>query len=393
VKIIDVAEFYADKGGGVKTYINKKLEAGKKNGHDIIIVAPGPEDRVEERNGGKIIWVRGPALFLDPRYYVLYREKAVHEILSGEMPDVVEGSSPWTGGWFTARWKGDAVRTFIFHQDPVAVYPETFLDRIIGPASVNRLFFWYWAYLRKLSRKFDATIVSGKWLADKLADFNIKRPIPVPFGIDREQFSPEKKNPEIRNDLLRKCGVSEKGKLLVTISRYHPEKRLGMLLRAFGYLSKNHDDLGYVIFGDGPLHSLIKNRAKKIPRLYLAGYVDDRDYISSMLASADVMVHGSTAETYGLVIAEAICSGLPVVVPDRGGAFDLAGEVYSEVYQTGNHRACAGAVEKTLAKDRDLTAKAALERAVRGIGTMDDHFRLLFSTYEKLVEEKMSREQ
>ncbi|MDZ7807984.1 MAG: hypothetical protein U5K71_12835 [Gracilimonas sp.] len=31
---------------------------------------------------------------------------------------------------------------------------------------------------------------------------------------------------------------------------------------------------------------------------------------------ADYFVHGSAAETYGIVVAEAVCSGLPVVVPE-----------------------------------------------------------------------------
>ncbi len=389
MKIIDVAEFYAEKGGGVKTYINQKLEAGKKYGHEIIVIAPGPEDKVEEKSGGKVVWIKGPAMPVDPRYYILYREKAVHEILDSEQPDVVEGSSPWTGGWFAARWKGNVVKTFIFHQDPVAVYPQTFFGHLLGTNFVDKLFFWYWAYLKKLSNHYDSTIVSGKWLAEKLNGFNIKRPIPVPFGIDKDQFCPDNRNEELRRELLRKCDVSETGNLLVTISRSHPEKRLGMLLKAFKQLSRKEKDMAYVIFGDGPLNKLIQYKAKKIPHVHLAGYIEDRDYISSALASADVMVHGSIAETYGLVIAEAICSGLPVVVPNMGGAFDLAGKDYSEVYQMGNHKACADAVIKISSRDREAIKKAALQKTEKDIGTMDDHFRLLFSTYEELVKEKL----
>ena len=52
----------------------------------------------------------------------------------------------------------------------------------------------------------------------------------------------------------------------------------------------------------------------------MEGEIRDRALLARYYASADVLVHGSAAETYGLVVAEAICSGLPVVVPDRGGA-------------------------------------------------------------------------
>ncbi|MBW2404536.1 MAG: glycosyltransferase, partial [Deltaproteobacteria bacterium] len=168
MKIVDVAEFYAELGGGVRTYINQKLEAGARAGHEVVVIAPGPEDGEEERLGGRICWVKGPPMPFDPRYYVLWRERAVHRILDREAPDVVEGSSPWSGGWFVARWPGRAVKTFIFHQDPVAVYPQTFLGHRLGIDRVDRMFGWYWAYLRSLSAHFDATVVSGEWLADKL---------------------------------------------------------------------------------------------------------------------------------------------------------------------------------------------------------------------------------
>ena len=42
MKIVDVAEFYAELGSGVRTYINQKLEAGARAGHEVVVIAPGP---------------------------------------------------------------------------------------------------------------------------------------------------------------------------------------------------------------------------------------------------------------------------------------------------------------------------------------------------------------
>jgi len=47
--IVDVAEFYAPLGGGVKTYIDAKLAFGHRNCVKVSVIAPGPEDRVEPR--------------------------------------------------------------------------------------------------------------------------------------------------------------------------------------------------------------------------------------------------------------------------------------------------------------------------------------------------------
>lgn len=386
MKIVDVAEFYAELGGGVRTYINQKLEAGARLGHEVVVVAPGPEDGEEERLGGRICWVKGPPMPLDPRYYVLWREEAVHRILDREAPDVVEGSSPWSGGWFVARWPGRAVKTFIFHQDPVAVYPQTFLGHHLGIDRVDKMFSWYWAYLRSLSARFDATVVSGEWLAEKLRRFGLTRAEAVPFGIDKAQFSPSLRDAGIRKQMLERCGVGEDASLLVNISRFHPEKRLGTVLEAFRRASATRP-MGLLIYGDGPLRRWVERNAAQVPGVHLAGFVTDRDEVARSLASADAMLHGSSAETYGLVVAEAICSGLPVIVPNQGGAADLADSAYAETYSPGSVAECSAAIEALVARDRDPLVAACARAAQHKIGTMDDHFEKLFELYERLVEE------
>ena len=47
MKVIDVAEHYAPSGGGVKTYVNNKIDAAQANGVRMIILAPGQEDKIE----------------------------------------------------------------------------------------------------------------------------------------------------------------------------------------------------------------------------------------------------------------------------------------------------------------------------------------------------------
>jgi alpha-1,6-mannosyltransferase len=391
LKVVDVAEFYAEEGGGVRTYIHQKLAAAAREGVDVAIIAPGPEDREEHREGGRILWVKGPPMPLDPRYYVLWNERRVHALLDRERPDVVEGSSPWSGGWFAARWKGEAARrakkAFIFHQDPVAVYPQTFLGTSLGPERVDRLFSPYWAYLRRLSGRYDATIVAGQWLADRLSGFGIKRPIAVPFGIDKARFSPSHRDPAVKREWLARCGLPADlhatAPLWVAISRFHPEKRLGTMLDAFQRASE-HRPMGLVVIGDGPLRRWVEKKAAKIPGVVLTGFVKDRALVARTLASADGFLHGSAAETYGLVVAEAICAGLPLVVPSRGGAADLAADAYAETYAPGDVESCAAAMEALLARPRDLMQRALAEAAMNRVGTMEDHFRALFALYREL---------
>jgi alpha-1,6-mannosyltransferase len=383
VKIVDVCEFYAERGGGVRTYVNAKLRAGADREHEVVIIAPGPEDRIEERHGGKIVWIGGPPLPPDPRYYVLYRERAVHEALDRERPDVVEGSSPWSGGWFAARWRGDAAKAFIFHQDPVAVYAQTFFGRALGADRVDRWSAPYWAYLRRLSSRFDATVVSGEWLAERLRGVGIDNATAVPFGIDKTAFSPERRSPEVRKELLARAGLHEDAALLVGVSRHHPEKRIGTMIEAVRIANRTKP-IALVLYGDGPLRAWVARRAKRVPEVVLAGFTRDRGELASVLASADAFLHGSAAETYGLVVAEALVSGTPLVVPDAGGAAELAAPAYSETFPAGDADACAAAILALLARDRSAL-RASVASASDRVGTMDDHFESLFALYARLA--------
>jgi alpha-1,6-mannosyltransferase len=186
--------------------------------------------------------------------------------------------------------------------------------------------------------------------------------------------------------MLELCGLGEEASLLVTISRFHPEKRLGTLLAAFRRVSATRP-MGLVIYGDGPLRGWIKRRAARVPGVHVAGFVTDREEIATSLASADAMLHGSAAETYGLVVAEAICSGLPIIVPNQGGAADLADPSYAETYAPGNVADCSAAIETLLDRDHDALVAGCARAAQHQIGTMDDHFRQLFGLYERLLGE------
>ena len=384
MKIVDVNEFYAERGGGVRTYVHAKLEAAAARGHELCVIAPGPSAGEARLHGGRVRWVKGPPMPFDPRYYVLHREREVHRIIDEERPDVLEGSSPWTAGWFAARYPGPGAKALVYHQDPVAVYPHTLFDRWVPPDTIDQVCLPYWRYVRRLAQRFDATVVAGQWLAERLRGFGVEHAFAVPFGIDRGQFSPSHFDEALRRELLRQCGAPKTGVLLVSIGRYHPEKRLTQLIEAFGLLSRERP-AGLVVFGDGPFRRWVVRAAERTPGVHLAGFVSDRDYIARAVASADVFLHGSAAETYGFVVAEAMCSGTPIVAPDRGGAFDLVEPSFSETYRTGDAEAAASALERLLQRDRATLRLAAANAADRVVQTTQQHFDGLFELYQRLA--------
>jgi alpha-1,6-mannosyltransferase len=274
-------------------------------------------------------------------------------------------------------------KTFIFHTDAVAVYGQTLLGKWLDTQRIDRLFGGYWGYLRKLSAGFDATVVSGTWLADRLAAQGLKHPVTVPFGVDKSVFSAAQPDPVLRAQLLADAKADPNAALLITVSRHHPEKRLGTLLNAIERLAAKRP-IALVMYGDGPLATWSALRARGLP-VHLAGITRDRQHLASAMASADALLHGSSAETFGLVVAEALCAGLPLVVPDAGGAAELAGPAYSERYPAGDAVACAAAVERLLGRDGDGLKLACREAARSTVLSETEHFGRLFATYAELL--------
>ena len=206
MKILDVCEFYAPQGGGVRTYVHQKLRAAVANGHECIIVAPGPQNREDIMPGGKIVWVKAPKLLVDPRYHIFWNARPVLDVIAREQPDVIEASSPWRGAWIAAEGKASA-RVLFVHSDPVASYMHTVFDRFAARDTLDRAVFWFWSYLKRLSQPFDATVISGQWLTERFRRWGDIQATAIPFGFDSTAFSPTFRNESVREAWLKRCGL------------------------------------------------------------------------------------------------------------------------------------------------------------------------------------------
>ncbi len=397
MKIADVSEFYSEQGGGVRTYVLQKLAASARLGHETIIIAPGAEDREEIRPGGKIVWVKAPVLIVDPRYHIFVGMQRAVAVLDREQPDVVEGSSPWRGGWVAARWfkkvgPGNAVKALFMHADPVAVYPQTLLGGRIGRARVDALFGWFWAYLRRLNSHFDATVVAGEWLATRFESFGMRGLRAVPMGVDRHIFHAGLRDEKLRRAMLSSCGLDEKARVLISVGRHHPEKRLNTVMEAAARANTRDKPVGLYLVGDGITRQAVERKAAALnaagAHIHVAGQIKDRAHLAGLMASADGVLHGSASETFGIAVAEALCCGTPIIVPDAGGAADFAHADVGEIYAAGNAQDGAKAVLRLLARDGENLRRAAIARADATIGNADVHFDKLFALYQKLVDEK-----
>lgn len=391
MKILDVAETYSPHGGGVRTYLHNKLARAAEAGHEAVIVAPGERDGVEDANGGRIVWLASPVLPLDKRYRLFTSKRALEEVIAAEDPDVLEVSAPQLSAYFLSDWRGRAKKSFVFHTDLVAVHLETAFGHRLGWERADRWFAPAWAPLRRLSRGFDVTVCAGHWLRERLEQRGLERVRAVPFGIEKDFFSPSRRDPAVRAALVKEAGAAEGAALVVVLGRLVPEKRSKMLVRAFVRAARQRP-MALVVFGGGPAESALRELADRErdglaaagSGILVAGHTSDRERVAAGLATADALLHGSAAETYGIAVAEALCSGLPVVAPDRGGAGALVDGACGELYVAGDEAACARALLALLDRDRDELARGCAAARER-IRHLDQHFDDLFALYAELV--------
>jgi len=387
--MLDVTEFYSERGGGVRSHLTLKGHVLCQLGHEHVVVAPGAHDDVPvARQGGgatpRVIRVRGPASPYDPTYHLLLNTRKIGAIVARERPDVLEIHSPYMAAVGALRAKTDAVRTFQWHSDFIDTYGGVLENALpsVPPAAIRTVTSPLWGLVRAIARRTEATLVASRWQARKLEAHGVGNVVLQPFGIEKTIFRPERRDADLRASWLR--GRDPATAVLVGIGRFAIEKRWDVVLDAFLRIRSERPAL-LLLFGDGPERARMKARAAPAgDDVRFEGFTRDRVALARALASADVLVHGCPFETFGLSIAEAMSTGLAAVVPDDGGAAEMHDPESGETYPAGDADACARAVVRLLGQDRARLREAAV-RAAGKLPSVEEQLAAQVALYEELL--------
>ena len=427
MKVLDVTEFYSERGGGVRSHMGLKSHVLCQLGHEHIVVAPGPRDSEEPavevtkpgEDGGRlprspgrarVIRIGGPASPYDPTYHLLLRFDKIAGIVARERPDVLEVHSPYLAalGAMRAKRAHYGIRTFQWHSDFIDTYAGVLEGRLARDVPMLGASTWsrgvgtatrpLWGLVRSIARRCDATLVAADWQVAKLTAHGVPGVVRVPFGIEREVFRPDARSYEGRRELLALASHDTRrddAAIVVGVGRFAVEKRWDVVIDAFLELRERQPkrDMILVLIGDGPERERMTARAAGCPDIAMPGFVKGREALARMLASADVLMHGCPFETFGLSIAEAMSCGLPAVVPDEGGASEMHVPGAGERYRALDVEACARATERLLdrvAADAEPVRAAAVQAANR-LPNVVEQFEGQIALYQRLLERRDGR--
>jgi glycosyltransferase involved in cell wall biosynthesis len=198
----------------------------------------------------------------------------------------------------------------------------------------------------------------------------------IPNGVDRERFRPDA---ALGAAFRERYGIGGDERLVLSVAQMTPRKGI----YDFFALAERHPGVRFVWVGGLPYSVLSKNyariaalRERAGPNVLFTGYVDR---IEAPYAAADAFFMGSHAETFGLVVLEALASGLPVIarsIPEFREIFGSSIPYFSTVEEASALvddeaalASCgAGARDATAPFDiREIAARhAALYRSLAG---------------------------
>lgn len=292
---------------GVTRVMYRMMEAARHRGHAVLALTstlpdPGQTD---------IPMVKVPSVVLPLQKAYRIALPGYHHFapqLRSFRPDLLHINSPCTLGFAAAKYaRHFGVPVVATYHTHFPTYPRYY--HIYGAEEMT------WRLIRSLYNSLDRTFVPTEPIRRELVANGVDRTVYVPNGVDTHQFSPTRRSMEWR----RRINASGGKTIVLFVSRLVWEKDLRDLAKTYQWLRAHRADFEMVIVGDGYAR---KGFEAMMPGAHFLGYQTGTPLAESF-ASSDIFVFPSTTETFGLVTAEAMASGLAPVAAGYGGAVEL----------------------------------------------------------------------
>ncbi len=301
--------------GGVARSVSAFANEFRRQGHRVLVVAPEFEDAPQlERDV-----VRVPAIqhFNGTDFSVPVPVPGIlTPVLDDFAPDVVHTHHPFLLG-------DTALRIAAGRDIPVVFTHHTRYEQYTHyvPGDSPTLQRFVVELATGFANLCDAVIAPSETIHKLLLEDGVETPVHViPTGIDVERLA--------RGDGSRmraQCDIPADAFVVGHVGRLAPEKNLTFLIEAAAAFLQNHPQAHLLFAGVGPSldhMQRVVDTAGLTGRFHHLGILQAQELVDAYHAM-DVFAFASQSETQGLVIAEAMAAGVPVVAVDASGVREV----------------------------------------------------------------------
>ncbi len=307
MKLTLVTETYPPEVNGVAMTLERLVKNLIKQGHEVELVRPRQKtDGDKPGEPYPVHWVKGITLigYADLQFGWFAGGK-LKKLWTANRPDVVHIATEGMLGFSAlnvAQKMGIPVVTS-FHTN-FHTYGDHYNYRFLAN--------WLMGYFRWFHNRTLATFVPSQQTVDDLEKFGFKGVKIFSRGVDTELFGKHRRSEELRQS----WGVQSGDPVVIYVGRVAAEKNIPLTIAAWQKLEERLPATKLVVVGDGPERAGLQ---KRYPDIIFAGMRRGEE-LAAHYASADFFLFGSTTETFGNVLTEAMASELIVLGYDYAAA-------------------------------------------------------------------------
>jgi len=315
VKILMMTNTYRPVVGGLERSVEIFTREYEKRGHSALVITPEFERMPEEEPNV----IRLPALRnVNRTGYSLPMplSRKIAERIKSFTPEVIHIHHPFLLGATGLRLAGEMLRPLVFTYHTMF---ENYTYELPGDSVAMKQFVVEYAV--RYANLCDRVVAPSESVAAILRERGVHTPIEaVPTGVYVDQF----RSGDGRA-AMKRLGIPGSAFLVGYCGRVTPEKNLRFLARSVVRFMKREARAHFLVVGAGEL-------LEEIRELFRSGGLDSRLHTpgvqrGSLLADSyramDVLSFASRSETQGLVLAEAMAAGVPVVAVDAPGVREI----------------------------------------------------------------------
>ena len=150
---------------------------------------------------------------------------------------------------------------------------------------------------------------------------------------------------------------------LCCVSRLVDYKRVDDLLRAVAILKESVPDIRCKIVGTGPKEDYLKNLSEELDikeNVEFCGFIEDHDDVLKIVKSSHIFCFPSIVEGFGIVIVEAMASGVPFIASNIPPLVEASGRKGGLFFEPKNYKEMAEKIKYVL-NDEELQKTLIIE--------------------------------